>query len=735
MALSKLTFKSGLNKDQTNYSSEGGWYDIQLARFRSGYPEKFGGWTVANPLSPYVGTARTLFTWSTTDGNSLALIGTNKKMYILVGSTLEDITPIRVTYTSSTSPSTNNCFTTFAGSQDVLVNSAITVGATEGDYVTFSGVTGNPGNIPNADLNKEFELKLVSGSWYITVSTTASTITAASNVGGTGITAAFQINVGYDYTTAGYGWGAGTWGTAAWGTASTTPIFTPARLIFADNYVDDLYFNINQSAIYYWAYDSSFSTRAVLLSSISGAVAVPQQNNKILFAPSGYLLSFGCTEYYEQSIAGAAITTITRGGVDNLTATVTTSGSHNRSTGDWITTIGQAPAEFSTYPNQVQITVTGATTFTYLMDYAPATNATVVGSYTYNNYTVPSVTLNSYYDPLLIRWSNVDPFVGPQPQVWNLTDQTSAGYLRILAGSKIVTATNTKQETVVFTNNTLHSLQFIATTDVFKLDQLSSNISIMGPNAVTSTNNILYWMGTDRFYTYGGRVDTLPCTLRQYIFNNINLEQSRSIVAGVNNRFSEIIWFYATADSSALNRYVIYNYLEQIWYFGDLSRTTWTDTGVFGNPLATNDGNVYTHEDGVDDGQPNNEPALPIDSYIQSADVDVGDGDKFMLVRRLIPDVNFDGSAPNTTPEVTLTVGVRNFPGAANVTTNVEGDSTGNPVTGTYTSSAVFTPYTNQVFVRCRGRQMNFRIGSDTVGTQWQLGLTRVDARPDGMRG
>jgi hypothetical protein len=729
MSLSKLTFKSGLNKDQTNYASEGGWYDIQLARFRSGFPEKMGGWTVANPFSPYVGTARTLFTWNVTDGNQLALIGTNKKMYILVGSTLKDITPLRVTYTS---PTTNNCFTTFAGSQNVLVSSTITSGATDGDYVTFSGVTGNPGSIPNADLNKEFELKLIGGSFYITVSTTASTITAASNVGGTNITAAFQINIGYDYTTAGYGWGAGTWGTSAWGAAATTPIYTPARLIFADNYVDDLYFNINKSAIYYWAYDSSFTTRAVLLSSITGAVAVPQQINKILFTPSGYLLALGCTEYYDQSTAGAAITSITYN-VTTLVATVTTSGSHGRATGDWITLIGQAPADYASYPDQVQITVTGANTFTYQLTYNPGSSATTVGTYTYNNYTPPSLSL--YYDPLLIRWSNVDPVYGAQPQVWNPTEQNSSGYLRIQAGSKIVTAVNTKQETVIFTNNTLHSLQFLGTGDVFGIQQLSSNISIMGPNAVTSTNNIVYWMGTDRFYSYSGRVDTLPCTLRQYIFNNINQEQDSVIVAGVNNKFNEIIWFYATADSNTLNRYVIYNYLEQIWYYGDLSRTTWLDTGVFKNPLATNNGYVYQHEDGVNDGQPGNAAALPIESYIQSADIDIGDGEKFMLVRRLIPDVNFDGSVNSTTPEVTLTVGVRNFPGAAESTTNEEGQSTANTVQGTYTSSAVFTPYTNQVYVRCRGRQMNFRIGSDTLNTQWQLGLTRVDARADGLRG
>jgi hypothetical protein len=250
-------------------------------------------------------------------------------------------------------------------------------------------------------------------------------------------------------------------------------------------------------------------------------------------------------------------------------------------------------------------------------------------------------------------------------------------------------------------------------------------------------------MGRDRFYTYSGRVDTLPCTIRQYIFTDLNFTQSALIFAGVNNKFTEIIWFYPSANSNEIDRYAIFNYLENIWYYGQLSRTAWLDSGVFNNPIGlkddvNGDGWVYQHENGTDDGQPNGALPLPITSYIQSADVDIDDGDKYMLIRRVIPDINFRGSETYNpisgtviVPEADITVGVRNFPGAVSATTNAEGQTTEAPI---ITATATVDQYTNQVFIRARGRQMNFRIASDTIGTQWQLGMPRVDARPDGTR-
>ena len=640
MALSKLVFKPGVNRDQTDYASEGGWYACDKIRFRSGFPEKIGGWTVQT-FSQYVGAARAIYPWVTSTGQQITAIGTNEKIYLVVGTAVIDITPIRVTYTHSTIPSTDNCFKTTLGSTTVTVT--ITAhDAEDGDYVTFSGASA-VGGVPAGDLNKEFKISNVTTNTFdITVDTAATSTVAAG--GGIAITAAFQINIGNNNVTLGYGWGSSAWGRGTWGSGTTSSVYQSARLEFFQNFNNDLMFNIRGGDIYYWAFDSSFTTRAVLLSSIGGASAVPQQVGQILFASTGHLFAFGCTEY---------------------------------------------------------------------------------GS--------------STYDPLLVRWANVDPDIGPEPENWTPSLTNTAGFFRLQSGSEIIAAINTRQETLVFTNTSLYSIQYLGTSEVFGQQPLSAHITIMGPNAVTGANNITYWMGNDKFYSYSGRVDTLPCTLRQYVFNDINRTQGEIFFAGTNAQFNEIIWFYCSANASQIDRYVVYNYAENIWYYGQLARTSWVDAGNTKYPLATQGGWVYQHENGHDDGQPLGAPPVGMTAYIQSADVDIEDGDKFMLIRRVIPDVNFTSSdsvnavtgAP-LTPEATITVGVRNFPGAAIATTNASDLTTARDVT---TATATVNQYTNQVFVRARGRQISFNISSSDVGVQWQLGMPRVDARPDGTRG
>jgi hypothetical protein len=687
---------------------------MQLVRFRSGFPEKMGGWEVKTS-SAYEGVARSLFAWNTSNGGNAIMLGTNEKIYINSGSQIYDITPIRATFTHTTTPNnSDNCFSVVNGSKQVQIIN-ITSGVADGDWVTFSGAVACRG-IPAASLNQEFKVTLSGGSYYITVDTAA---TSSGTGGGTAIVAEWQINIGSSINTAGYGWGAGGWGRNGWGTGSTEPIYFPARLEFGQNFGNDLIFNIINGPLYYWAYDTTYSTRAVLLSSVPGSIAVPEEVYEAVFNPNGFLLAMGCSSYSVVDVPGETISSITH--VDTL-ATLTTATAHGLSTGDYVTIIGAVPTD---YNGQYQIIVTGLNTFTYELPIDPGADASTIGTYYWNNYA------GGAFDPLLIRWSNVDPTAGPQPQVWSVTPTNSAGFLRVQAGSSIVAAINTRQETLVFTDSSLQSLQYLGTAEVFGLQQMSANISIMGPRAVVGTNNIIYWMGNDRFYVYSGRVDILNCTLRQYIFGDINLNQSTIITAGVNNEFGEIIWFYCTANSNELDRYVIYNYLEQIWYFGQLNRTAWIDAGVFNTPVAAHEGYLYFQETGNDDGQPQGFTALPMETYIQSADIDISDGDKFMLIRRLIPDVNFTGSDAGTTPEATLTVGVRNFPGATSSETNTEGNTTD----GLVVTSATFDQYTNQVFIRARGRQMNFRISSNTLGTQWQLGMPRLDARPDGMRG
>ena len=718
MPLSKLVFKPGINRDQTDYASEGGWYEMDKVRFRSGFPEKIGGWTVRT-LSQCEGIIRSLFTWSTTDGGKLIGIGTNQKMYVSSGSNVYDITPLRVTYTSTTTPSSDDCFSTTDGSNQVEILN-ITDGIEDGEWVTFSGITDYIGGIPAAEFNNEFQITDVNGQYYITLPTTA-TSTAVST-GNTDITAEFQVNIGQEVTTVGYGWGAGYWSRGSWSSGSEIPIFLLARLQFQDNFNNDLVFNYSQGDIYYWAYDPTYTSRAVTLTSIPGAIAVPRNVSITIFASSGHYVALGCTNYQDVQDPGVTISSIVQD-TDPLVAIVETTTVYELQSGDWVTMIGQDPPE---YQGTYQITYIDSTHFSYTMTADPGSNATTEGTYVYNNYT-------GVYDPLLIRWANVDPDIGPEPEVWQPTLTNTAGFLRIQSGSAIVAAVNTRQEMIIITDSSVTSMQYLGTAEVFGLQEMAHATSIAGSNTVVGMNNIVYWMGKDKFFTYSGRVDTLPCTLRQYIFSDINNEQSEIFFAGTNNEFNEIIWFYCSAASNTIDRYVIYNYSENIWYYGNLDRTAWLDSGEFTIPISAYNGWVYNQETGVDDGQPLDAPALPIESYIKSADVDIDDGDKFMLIRRIIPDVNFRNSTidESITPQVHITVGVRNFPGAATSVVNAEGIPTIRDVVTT----ATIDQYTNQVFVRARGRQLNFTISSDTVGTQWQLGMPRVDARPDGRRG
>jgi len=325
------------------------------------------------------------------------------------------------------------------------------------------------------------------------------------------------------------------------------------------------------------------------------------------------------------------------------------------------------------------------------------------------------------YDPLLIRWSNQD-----EPQMWTPLITNSAGFLRVSRGSEIIRGIATRQEILVFTNSSLYSLQFTGTLDVFALQELADNISIIGPRAVTTANNVTYWMGQDKFYVYSGQVQTLPCTLRQYVFQDINFNQVNQIVCGTNEGYTEIWWFYPSANSNWNDRYVIFNHLENVWYYGTLVRTAWLDTALRSNPVAAYTGEnqqvgyEYQHEVGTDDGD------APMTSYIQSSDYDLGDGEQFMLTRRLLPDFNFTNSTA-ATPTVTLTMRPKRFSGSAYANTASDSQN----VASTY---ATLDQYTEQVFVRARGRQMAFKISSDGLGVQWQSGSHRLDVRPDGKR-
>jgi hypothetical protein len=652
MPFLKLQFKQGINRDQTNYSGEGGWWDCDKIRFFSGFPQKLGGW-LKYTSETFIGTCRQMFNYITSFTDNLLAVGTNIKLYIEVGGIFYDITPLRETFTTSSTPSSDNCIDTTNGSTTVNVN-IVGHGCTTGDYVTISGVTGDPGGIPNAEINAEHVVTRVDADNFTFVVTTAATSTT-SNGGGTAITVECQIHPGFASITAGYGWGTGAWnGSYGWGLASPTPVYLPQRDWFFDNFDNDLVMNIRAittgsgvavgGPIYYWERGSTvnpstaLATRAVLLSSMMGATDVPESATQILVSQNDkHLLAFGCQPY-------------------------------NGSSGE--------------------------------------------------------------FDPLLIRWASQD-----DPLMWEPLATNTAGFIRVSRGSKIVRAIPNRQEILVYTDASLYSLQFTGTSDVFAIQELADNISIISPRAVTTTNNVSFWMGIDKFYMYDGRVQPLPTTVRQYVFTDLNFGQADQIISGTNEGFNEVWWFYPSGTSTWNDRYVVFNYLDNCWHFGTIVRTAWLDTSLRPYPFAAttpapadpvNDpynqdpGVLYQHEFGV------NDDTAPMVSYIQSNDFDIqqNDGETYMLTRRIIPDVNFSGSTSQA-PEVDITIRSRNFPGSQFQT---------DPSDSQRVIETSFGLFTNQIFVRARGRQLAFKISSDDLGVQWQLGSPRLDARPDGKQ-
>jgi hypothetical protein len=643
MPFLKLKFRPGINRDTTNYANEGGWYECDKIRFFSNYPQKIGGW-IESTSERFIGTCRQLWNWITSFTDNLLALGTNEKVYLEVGGIFYDITPLRETFTTSSSPSSDNCIDTTNGSTTVNVN--ITGhGCLTGDYVTISGVTGDPGGIPDAEINTEHVITRVDADNFTFEVATAATSTT-SNGGGTAIVVECQIHPGFPAITAGYGWGTGAWnGSYGWGLASPTPVFLPQRDWWFDNFDNDLVMNIRSDVtgsgvavggpIYYWERGSSVNpttaleTRAVLLSSLPGATDVPESAMQILISQNDkHLLAFGCQPY-------------------------------NGSSGD--------------------------------------------------------------FDPLLIRWASQD-----DPVMWEPLSTNTAGFIRVSRGSRIVRALATRQEILVFTDTHLYTLQFLGTADVFGLQEYADNISIMGPRATISANNVTYWMGLDKFYMYDGRVRTLPCSLREYVFKDINFAQSDQVICGTNEGFNEVWWFYPSGNSDWVDRYVIYNHLDQVWYYGQLGRTAWLDVASRNLPIAAytpenqDPGILYTHESGIDDA------GLPMESFIQSSDFDITDnaGETFMLTRRMIPDINFSTSTAQA-PEVTLTMRPRNFPGS-----NFQND----PSDSQRVINTSVNTFTDQVFIRARARQMALKVSSVDLGVQWQLGNPRLDVRSDGKQ-
>ena len=629
MPLKKLKLKPGVNRENTRYTNENGWYDCDKVRFRQGTPEKIGGWSRISS-GTFLGVCRSLWKWVTLGGQKLLGVGTNLKFYINSNNSNSyyDITPLRKTAALLG----NNPFTG-SGTTTVTVTDA-TGGYIVGDFVTFSGAT----TVGGVDLNGEYQIQTISGTTY--------TITAASPVTGTGggasVLAAYQINIGPAIQEPITGWGTGGWGAGGWGTGTSGQ--TALRVWSQANFGQNLIFGPRGGAIYVWDAALGVTTPATNITAQAGSdgYAPNVQNYIIVTDASRFVMAFGCDDY--------------------STAFPTT----------WV------------------------------------------------------------QDPMLIRWSDQESLVDWFPSATN-----QAGSIRLSRGSEIVTALQSRQEILVWTDSSLYSLQYLGSEPWWGSQILGDNISIIGENAAAIASGVTYWMGSDKFYLYDGTVKTLKCDLREFIYSNINSNQSQQVFAGTNEGFNEVWWFYCTENSDEIDRYVVYNYLENIWYYGSMGRTAWLDSGLSQYPLAaTYNYNIVEHENGVDDNT--TDTTLPIEAYIASAEFDIDDGHNVGFIWRMLPDVKFTGSEV-VNPSVTMYLYPMQNSGSGINNPNSVGGISQQAVTQTGASIAPGAGYevaefTGQINTRIRGRQIIMQVRSTGLGIQWQLGSPRIDIRTDGRR-
>ena len=615
--LKKLALRPGVNRENTRYTTEGGYYESDKIRFRQGTPEKIGGW-VRTSASTFLGVCRSLWSWVSTGSVLLTGVGTNLKFYVESGGGYNDITPLRETVTLGANP-----FATTSGLSTVVVTDS-TGGFITGDFVTFSGAT----TVAGLTINGEYQLTQVSVFTYrITVLGTASSTTTG---GGAAVVAAYQVNTGPDVGAPLTGWGAGAWSAGAWGIgeASTDAL----RIWNQANFGGSLVYGPRGGGLYYFDPALGLTVRGVEVSSLAGASDVPLYQNSLMVSDaSRFVLVFGTNDY-------------------------------------------------------------GSTDFS----------------------------------PMLIRWSDQESVVNWTPAATN-----QAGSLPLSHGSYIVTAMQLRQEIVVFTDSAVYGLQYLGAPLVWGSQILADNISIAGPNAVTTAGGVMYWMGYDKFYKYDGRIQTQKCDLRQYIFGDINQLQFEQVFAGTSEGFNEVWWFYCSADSNTIDKYVIYNYLADVWSYGTMARTAWLDSGLWFYPLAaTYANNLVNHEVGVDDNI-NGTPA-PIEAYVVTSEFDIDDGHTFGFIWRVLPDITFRGSTPDTSPQATMYLyPLQNSGSGYNDPASVGGS---NYASITRTAVVPVEQYTGQIYTRVRGRQMAFKVSSNQLGTTWQLGSPRIDIRSDGRR-
>ena len=716
--LKKIIFRPGVNRENTRYASEtmgnpnsatnvaGGWYESEKVRFRSGSPEKIGGWARISSTT-FLGVCRSMWNWITLGSLNLIGVGTNLKFYIEQGGVYNDVTPIRASSTIN-----NNPFALTASTTVTVTDTSH--GAITGDFVTFSGAVdiGSGGtNVTAAVLNLEFQITVLTANTYtITLSVTPNaTAIAGSPGGGASVVAAYQISVGPEFQVPLVGWGAGGWGNGTWGNGVTSTI--ALRIWSQSNFGEDLVFNPRGGGLYYWDATNGVTTRAVLVSSLGGDVTFTDSSSTGLPTVVTATITFTAGEGL-QFAGGTLPTGISAATTYYVTAVVGLSFGLLDSSGSAISTSSTGTDVYISLIENVPSVVN----YSFVSD-----ASRFVFAFGCNDY--GSNVLN----PMLVRWSNQE-----SPTEWLPASTNQAGSVQFSHGSQIVSAIQARQEIVIFTDSSVYSLQYVGAPIVWSSQLLGDSVSIYGPNAVALGSGTVYWMGVDKFYKYDGRIQTLRCDLRQYIFSDINKSQNLQVFASTNEGFNEVWWFYCSAGSYTVDKYVVYNYAEDIWYYGLMGRTAWLDSGLRDYPLAaTYAYNLVNHEEGVDDnitGTP-----VAIAALISSSEFDIDDGHNFGFIWRVLPDMTFRESDGDLTPQATMTlIPMQNSGSGANNPRSTAGTSN---ATIQRIATAPIEEFTGQVYIRVRGRQLIFQMESNRLGTQWQLGAPRIDIKTDGRRG
>ena len=608
MPLSKLQFRPGIDKQNTEYGAEGRWIDSDNVRFHYGLPQKVGGWQklVDDTL---IGVARDIHAWTDLSGVRYTALGTDRKFYIYTEGTIGDVTPIRKTTSSISNPFTTN------GTNNVTVTDT-GHNAAVGDFVVFDSFSA----IDGLDMNAEFEITSITNSNSYVVTQTSNASGSTSGGGGTG-NINYQISIGTDASVYGYGWGVGTWNSGSWNTPrSTSTVTLDGRNWSFDNFGEDLIATVHKGGTFRWDTSAGLNTRATVISQ-----APTTSRFNLVSMPDRHVFLFG-TE----------------------------------------TTIGDANTR----------------------------------------------------DDLFLRFSSQEDFT-----TWTPTATNTSGSFRIQDGSKIVAAVRSRNAVLVWTDNSLHAMQFVGAPFTFSLVELGANCGAVGVHSAVDINGVAYWMSQNSFYLYDGTVKKLPCSVQDYVFEDFSIANYPETYAGINSEFNEITWFYPSAASTQIDRAVTYNYLEKSWHTSNLARTSWSDYGVYQQPYATkyfpNDtattptvkgltagaSTFYEHEVGFDDD------GTAMTAFITSGDFDIQDGQQMLSVSRGIPDFK------DQVGDATIKLGFKSFP-----------SSTANEI------SRIVNTNTTKFDLRGRGRQANVDIRSTDVGANWRYGTLRLDVKPDGGR-